>query len=164
MACILPHGAEIICERRDVRYGENTRVIEEQILPGDSLYVVGDFSSHHLEPPLDRLGYELTRQWERNPARRRMFDADADGRLSQKEWLAMHAAAKTSVLGEHYRDQPADAKHLVFRPNDGRPFLISSVRPDALAGRYGAYLVVGLILFLAGGTVSVAMLFGQLFD
>jgi hypothetical protein len=164
VACILPHGAEIICEREDVRYNDNRRVTEELILPGDSLYVIGDFSTHTLQPPLDELAYERTRQWERNPARRRMFDMDKDGRLSQAEWLAMHEAAKIAVLSDSNPGHPEGAKHLIFEPNDGRAFLISSVPPERLAGRYRFYLVIGLVLFLGGGTVSLTMVFGQLLN
>lgn len=161
-ACILPHGAEIICARKETRYGENTRVIEEQILPGDALYVIGDFSTHTLQPEFDQAAYELTRQWDNDPAQRRRFDANRDGRLDQKEWLAMHAAASARVIQDSLPAGAPEPKHLVFRPNDGRPFLISSVPPDALAGHYRLYMIAGLLLFLVCGVTSVAMFLGQM--
>jgi hypothetical protein len=161
-ACILPHGAEIISGRKEIRYGDNSRVIEEQIVPGDPLYVLGDFSTYTLQPEVDRAAYELTRQWEQNPERRRAFDTDRDGKLNEKEWLEMHAAAGATVIADSVRANPPDSKHLLFKPGDDRPFLISSVSPEILAGRYRAYLLVGLLLFIACGAVSVAVLMGQL--
>jgi hypothetical protein len=93
-----------------------------------------------------------------------VFDVDSDGKLSQKEWLAMHEAAKLAVLNNHHREHASSANHLIHQSNDGRPFLISSMRPEKLAGRYRLYLVIGLLLFLGGGAASIAMLFGQLID
>jgi hypothetical protein len=161
-ACILPHGAEIICDRKDIRYGDNSRVIEEQIVPGDPLYVIGDFSTYTLQPEFDHAAYELTRQWERDAARRATFDSDRDGRLSEKEWLAMHAAASAQVIAESLPPGGVAPKHLVFRPADGRLFLISSVPPQRLASRYRAYLILGLLLFVGCGAISFAVLMGQL--
>ena len=161
-ACILPHGAEIICERRETRYGENTRAIEEQILPGDTLYVIGDFSTHALQPAFDQAAYELTRQWDGDPAQRRRFDANRDGRLNQKEWLEMHAAARARVIQDSLPAGSTEPKHLVFRPNDGRPFLISSVPPATLAGHYRLYMITGLLLFIVCGVTSFTMFLGKM--
>lgn len=161
-ACILPHGAEIICERRQVRHEDNGRVIEEKILAGDTLYVVGDFSTYTLQPEFDQAAYELTRRWESDPARRGTFDANRDGRLDQKEWLEMHAAATIRVMQDALPAGTPEPKHLVFRPHDGRPFLISSVAPAELAGHYRFWMVLGLLLFLVCGAVSAAMLLGRM--
>ncbi len=159
-ACILPHGAEIVCRRRYVSHGDNTRLVEEKILPGDPLYVVGQFSSHTREPQLEQPAYELTRQWERDPAQRRTFDLDRNGRLDQKEWLAMHEAAKLKVVSDAARDAAAPAHHLIFKPADSRPYLISSVPPEELAGRYRFYLFAGLLLGISCAGLLAASLLG----
>jgi hypothetical protein len=161
-ACILPYGAQIICARRQVRREDNRRVTEEKIVPGDPLYVIGDFSTYTLQPDTDRAAYELTRQWEQDPAKRRAYDADRDGRLGQAEWLQMHAAASAAVIADSMRAAPSDARHLVFKPDDGRPYLISSLPPQRLAGRYRAYLVLGFVLFIGCGIVSFTVLLGML--
>lgn len=162
IACILPHGAQILCARRQVRHEDNRRVTEESIVAGDSLYVVGDFSTYTLQPEFDQAAYDLTRKWESDPARRAQFDANRDGRLDPKEWLEMHAAAGARVLQDTLPAGSAQPRHLVFRPDDGRPFLISSVAPAALAGHYRLWMVVGLLLFLGCGVVSFTVFLGAI--
>lgn len=161
-ACILPHGAQILCRRRQVRHQDNGRVIEETIVAGDALYIVGDFSTYTLQPEFDQAAYDLTRRWEGDPARRARFDANRDGRLDQKEWLEMHAAAGASVMQDALPAGSAAPRHLVFEPDDGRPFLISSIPPAALAGHYRYWMVLGLLLFFACGAVSAALLLGRM--
>jgi hypothetical protein len=161
-ACILPHGAQIICARKQVRYEDNRRVTEEKIVPGDPLYVVGEFSTYALQPESDRAAYELTRQWEQDSAKRRAYDVNRDGKLSQAEWLAMHADACAAVISESMRAAPSGSPHLVFKPADGRPYLISSLPPEKLGGRYRIDLLLGFALFVGCGTVSLGVLFGKL--
>ena len=157
-ACILPHGAQIVSARKHVRHEGNRRLTEETIVPGDPLYVIGDFSTYTLQPETDRAAYELTRQWEQDPSVRRAYDADRDGKLSQAEWLEMHAAAGAAVIADSMRAAPAGATHLVFKPDDGRPYLISSLPPAKLAGRYRGYLLAGLVLFFGCGAISFMLL------
>jgi hypothetical protein len=161
-ACILPHGAQILCGRKQIRHEDNRRVTEEEMVPGDSLYVVGDFSTYTLQPQFDQAAYELTRRWESDPARRALFDANRDGRLDQKEWLEMHAAAGARVMQDALPAGSPEPRHLIFRPDDGRPFLISSVAPAALAGHYRYWMVLGLLLFLGCGAVSAALILGRM--
>jgi len=159
-ACLLPHGAEIISRRRDVRYDNGTRVVEEQILPGDMLYVVGQFSSYSQALHLDQAAIDLTKQWERDPVQRGRFDRDRDGRLDQKEWLAMHDAAGLHVIQRKTQTPQRSPHHLMFKPDNGQAFLISSVPPAELAGRYRFYLVLGLALFLSCGAIFASFLTG----
>ena len=46
-ATIFPDQAEIIVAQRQVWYDGNRRYTEERILPGDALYVLGEFSTHN---------------------------------------------------------------------------------------------------------------------
>jgi hypothetical protein len=161
-ACLLPHGAQIVCARKQVRREDNRRVTEEKIVPGDPLYVIGDFSTYTLQPETDRAAYELTRQWEQDPAVRRAYDENRDGKLDQAEWLKMHAAASAAVIADSMRAAPSGTTHLVFKPEDGRPYLISSLPPEKLAGRYRAYLLAGFVLFIGCGVVAFAVLMGRL--
>lgn len=114
----------------------------------------------HLAP--DRAAHELTRQWEQYSAKCRANDVDRDGKLSQAEWLAMHAAASAAAIAESMRAAPSGSPHLIFKPADGRTYLISSLPPGKLGGRYRMLLLLGFALFVGCGAVSLGVLFGRL--
>jgi|LNFM01.1.fsa_nt_gb hypothetical protein len=161
-ACILPHGADVIVSRKNVQYLDNRRMTMETILPGDKLYVIGNFHSHASSFSNEERLQELLGKLDRDPEARIRFDRDRNGRLSPDEWREMHLHAQMTVAGEqHYSAEPGQ-RHLVFAPSDGRRFVISTLPAEKLAGRYFFNMTIGLMLFLACLAVLSAMTLSRL--
>lgn len=156
-ACILPHGADVIVSRRHVQYLDNRRVTLETILPGDELYVVGNFSSHTSAFPYEEKLQRLISELDRDPVARTRFDRDRDGRLSPQEWREMHLYAQMTVAREQNEFAETGQRHMVYCPSDGRRFVISTLPPEKLAGHYFFHMITGLLLFITCLAVFAAM-------
>lgn len=154
-AIVIPAGAEIICARREVEYREDGKIIRERIQAGDSLYVLGDLATSRPDLDLAALTERRLHDWKMDAAQSRRFDADGDGHLDGRELLAMHKAARESVMQESAAEA-ASGINVLSRGDGRRRFLISSVPVDRLAGHYRWHLGVGLAMFVAGLAVLVS--------
>ena len=159
VAIIFPDQAEIIAAHRQVWSEDNARFTEEYILPGDLLYVLGDFSSHAPgQAPFDRLN-DVSAQistWRANPAQLLVrFDANRNGTLDPDEWEAMHRAAFQLARQREAKIREQPVRHHLRVPGQGRHFLLSSRAPEQLAGHYRFWRSLGLGVFLGGGSLAV---------
>lgn len=161
-ATVFPHGAEIIAAHRHSWQEGDARIIEERIMPGDTLYVLGDFATHN---PSDRrvdLMSEAATQigiWQSDKAALlRRFDSNRNGVLDSAEWEAMHRAAMQTVQAGHAEQDAAPAVHTLTPPGYGLVYLISSRTPEQLAGHYRFWRGFGLLLFFAGGIAGIWLL------
>ncbi len=157
-ACILPYGAEIICARESVEYLGDTKITEEQIMEGDPIYVVGNFSS---ESPVFNFQEEyvaLVEKWRKDPWQSSRFDVNKDGRLDSRELLALHRAAADVVVEREAREANKGQIHIVHRPADDRIFLVSTIPPKQLAGHYYWWLTIGLAMFFGCGAAAFVMI------
>lgn len=158
-AIIFPHGAEVITEHKQTWYEGDTRYIEERIMPGDTLYVLGDFSSHHAGQTHFDLLNEVSAQvsiWQADKQNfLRRFDRNGNGVIDADEWEAMHAQALRLAKEKEAEQLAAPTVHRVMKPDRGFHYLISSRVPAALAGHYRFWRGAGLTLFLGAGAAAV---------
>ncbi len=158
-AMIFPYQAEIIAAHRQVWHEGDTRYTEERILPGDALYVLGDFSTHNPgQAPFDMMN-EVSAQisiWRADqPQLLRRFDANQNGTLDADEWEAMHREALQLARQRQADLRAQPVLHRIMAPDHGRHFLLSSRSPESLAGHYRFWRGLGLGFFLAGGALAI---------
>ncbi|HWA12053.1 MAG TPA: hypothetical protein VHA15_03095 [Burkholderiales bacterium] len=155
-ALVLPAGAEVLCARREVEYDGDRKVVREHILEGDPLYVLGEFRTEREQVDVAVLTERLLNDWRMDRGQARRFDADRDGHLSGRELMAMHEAAREAAQRASADATAGEGVHMVGRGDGSRRFVISSLPPDRLAGRYHGYLAAGLALFLGSLAAAVA--------
>lgn len=138
---IHPEGAEVQSPHRESWQEGRETLVEEWIDEGDPLYVLGQLSSHGGVRPDQQafrqdVGAKLS-EWKRDqPALLRRFDLDANGQISEQEWLLVRAAAEREVSQLHQQLASTPATLHVRRPDDGKPFLINTLTPQAVARSY----------------------------
>jgi hypothetical protein len=130
-----PRDAEVITPRH--HYGSYAYYA---IYPDETIYVLGQLETLNKQRnEYERKALVTSKivRWKRQPARfLDYFDRNNDGAIDEGEMETVRNAATRSVedsLEELYQ-QPAS--HVVSRPTDGRPFIISSIHPDELLTRY----------------------------
>jgi len=159
VAVIFPHQAEIIVAHRQVWHEGDRRYIEERIMPGDALYVLGDFSTHNpgqvAFDMLDEVAAQISIWRADHPSLLRRFDTNLNGVLDADEWEAMHREAMRIAKKRAAEIQSQTQLHRITAPDLGRHFLLSTQAPELLAGHYRFWRSVGLAFFLGGGALSV---------
>lgn len=151
--CVIdPEGAEVTTSRRRVWTEGRERFTEWLILPGDPLYAMGEFRTldhDGLARDTRREVGELLAEWKREPqALLRRFDANGDGKIDLAEWEVARRAAEAEVAARERERASAFALHLMAKPRDGRPYLLSNVEPRRLVRRYRLWSFVHLAAFL----------------
>ena len=114
------------------------RFRERLIRPATPLYTLGWFHTVHSNIAAEDIGDrvdDLVRQWKLQPLRYLAdFDLDRNGKIQQREWKAVRAAARRQVLtiiGKQKKE------HHVLRkpPQNNLPFIISVLDEDNLVTR-----------------------------
>jgi len=149
-----PRDAEIITPR--YHYGSYAYYA---IYPDEKVYVIGQLetlSKQRNEHERKALVSSKIVEWKRHPIRfLDYFDKNNDGMIDDAEMAGVRNTADRLIddsLEEIYQ-QPAS--HVVSRPSDGRPFILSSIHPDELITRYkyamwahfSAWIVLTIFLF-----------------
>jgi len=149
-----PRDAEVITPRH--HYGSYAYYA---IFPGETIYVIGQFetlSKQRNEHERKALVRSKIVEWKRNRVKfLDYFDRNNDGVVDDAEMAGVRNAADSVVddsLEETYQ-QPAS--HVVSQPNDGRPFILSSIHPEELIKRYkhamlfhfSAWIILTVFLF-----------------
>lgn len=152
-----PTGAEIISKYKK-SWNEGEREYSEYLLlEDDALYALGEFStladpSRH--PGAKRLLNELLVVWKRDrPALQARFDANQDGELDGEEWEHARQSAWAEIKAALQIDADHTGLHLLRRPHDGRPYLLSN-HPDAHHGRaffIWSWVQIGVFLCACSG-------------
>jgi hypothetical protein len=148
-----PRGAEILTTHEETRTEGEYRHIEQVLLKGDRLYVLGDFASvNGAQLALDRrrdVG-ELLGDWKADKAELHgRFDLDGNGEIDAREWQLARLAADREVGRRHEALRRQPQRHLLRRPAHGRPYLISNREPDRLGRRYAWLAALHLALLVA---------------
>ncbi|MEQ1439477.1 GIDE domain-containing protein [Fontimonas sp. SYSU GA230001] len=134
---------------------------EERLQIGDPLYALGAFRTQTAHLQLDETAdvNELLRDWKADQkgllAR---FDADGDGRIDAREWETARRAAIAQVRQAHLERSLDPDIHVLSRPGDGRPFLLSTLAQQDLVRRHrwiAAAALTGSILAGAGSIFSL---------
>lgn len=180
--CVVdPEGAEVTGEDRDSWYGSTPRpragprggrsagslllgggryrYTEYRLHSGSPLYAMGFFRTHsgHSEPfNTDREVATLLSQWKRDTdVLLSRFDENDDGEIDLKEWERARRAAQREVEAGQRKRALEPGVHTLRKPGDGRPFLLSTLPQDKLAGRYRWYARGCLALFFLTGAAAV---------
>ncbi|MFP4251243.1 MAG: GIDE domain-containing protein [Guyparkeria sp.] len=146
--------------------GKPYRYTERLLFPDRPLYVLGwlETRGHRnagasAQEAVEQRRRELLRAWKHDDTARARFDLDGDGEISAREWewamrLAQGQARKEVGEAERDRATAGNTVHLLHRPPNGEPFIISGLPQETLVKRKTArasgFIGVGLILFVIG--------------
>lgn len=173
-----PRGAEVSGDEKLVWYGNTewptrTQVLESQsivyamangyrytewlVLPGQSLYILGQFStwSATTQKSVRDVMINLINDWKQDqPALRERFDTNKDGNIDQEEWETARQEARSEAQQIH--DQlvlEPDTNIIAKSNNSARPFIISVYPQALLARKYRSNACLALV----GCVVSVCI-------
>ena len=159
--CVIdPEQAEISTRHKECWTIDDHRYTEWTLDLDDRLYVIGEFRTKNCALEFDsRVELnELLAEWKKDmPALHRRFDLNNDGELNEQEWALARQAAKR-VVAKNQREITANADmHLIGRPPDGKPYLISNLAPEKLSQRYLLWSLAHLAMLMGalGGLVWV---------
>ena len=165
LCAVDPEGAEMLVSRHQVEYLEDGACVEYWSLrPGDSIYVLGEFATlGSIDPDLDthRQISELLELWKADrPELLRRFDLNQDGEISQQEWELARAAAHREVQRTQQQALAAPQAHVMRKPENGLPYLISDRDPDVLARQFRLSVIVHGAVFIAAAA-ALAWLYAR---
>ena len=135
------------------------RYTEELILEDNAVYALGAFRTQSGQEVFDeQLDLrELLQKWKHDRKMMAMFDVNKDGTVDMKEWEAARRMAQRKVREEHVqRAVDTPDLHILAKPRDRRPYILSGIPQAALIRRYtgfaigsiaGATLAVGFVLW-----------------
>ena len=155
-ACVIdPDQAQIVgAETR--AWTQGTRRFEESVIrAGQPLYALGLFRTpeNHAEDAERREVGALISTWQLDRLElARRFDANRNGTLDDAEWAAAWQAATAEVRARR-PDRPTEL-HVLCRPADRRPYLLSVLSQRTLASRYWFQSITGL---LAAATLTTLL-------
>lgn len=155
--CVVdPVGARVVPVRVQRWSAGRFHHTERLILPGEPLLVLGELSTSSdavLERDVDLSIGELIARWKKDmPALKRRFDLSGDGEFSEQEWRLVRSGARREVEKELAMSPPR-AQHLVSRPRDEQPFIISAQRGEHLERDLRIWAWIHIALFLAGAAL-----------
>lgn len=159
-----PEGAEMLITRKDVMNRGDERLTQWSLIPGDPVYVIGEFSTlGSVAPDFDVAEQvkSLLAEWKRDkPQLLARFDLDHSGEIDLEQWALARAAARREV--ERLRDEmlAAPEAHVVRRPTEQGLYLISDLDPQRLARHHRWISLAQLALFLGGVGAAAALGFG----
>lgn len=130
------------------------RYTEQLIFPNHPVYALGAFRTqggHEVfDEQLDLR--ELLQKWKHDRRMMAVFDVNKDGTVDMKEWEAARRMALRKVRDEHVqRAVDTPDLHILAKPRDRRPYIVSGIPQAALIRRYTGY-AMGC---LAGATLAV---------
>ena len=152
-----PEGAEVLPQHSETWTQGDRRYTQALILPGEPLYILGDFKTQggdSADLSLRRDISELLDEWKRDmPALAQRYDQNGDGQLDLQEWEQARSDARREVEQLHRDIRAQPHTHTIGLPTDGRPYLISSHAPEKLGRRFRlwAYAHAGVFLLALGG-------------
>lgn len=128
------------------------RYTERLIRYGDPLYAIGWFRSQGAEQSFrsDREVTELLAEWKRDQGLLlEHFDRNADGRIDLEEWQQVRKAASLEVRKAQIERAVQPDLHVLCRPRDRRPYLLSTDSQAALIRnarwRGRSYVLLGIL-------------------
>lgn len=133
------------------------RYTEWRLDEHDPLYVIGRFRTvgggQSLKPLKDDVR-ELIAKWKQDSKVLAKFDENNDGKIDMTEWESLRKAAHQEALSIRLQEAETPAVHIVQKPDDGRPYLLSTYDPARMVRGYrwmGRVLLV--LAVIAGGVL-----------
>lgn len=116
------------------------RYTEELIFEDNAVYALGAFRTQTGQPD----GFdaqadlrELLTKWKHDKAMMGLLDVNKDGIVDQKEWDAARRMAQAKVRDRHVeRSVNTPDLHVLAKPRDTRPFILSGIPQARLVRRY----------------------------
>ncbi|HEY0973838.1 MAG TPA: GIDE domain-containing protein [Solimonas sp.] len=134
------------------------RYRERLLRVGDPVHAMGWFRSDGVAHSYDESSElrDLLREWKADHASLlQRFDADGNGEIDLQEWEAARRAALEQIRQQHVERSLTPDVHVLSRPRDRRPFLLSSLPQEKLVRRYRWSGLSLLMASLATGTGGV---------
>ena len=131
------------------------------IYPNETLYIIGHLETlkkHRNDYERNALISNKLLEWKRNTHQfLDYFDRNRDGKIDETEMLSAKQAATRTVDMELEEIYQQPATHIVSKPDDGRPFIVSSIPPEKLLTRYKRSIVYHLSSWLLLSLFALAM-------
>jgi hypothetical protein len=139
--------------------GRRYRYSEKRINEGDSLYVLGHFTSLsavNMTTKNEQI-QALLQLWKSNPKRLLTeFDENNDGHLDDAEWNKVVLIAKKQIERELSDSNLSKVDSLIEKPRDSRkPYILSAKAQSELITRFQLRTMATVAVFFALGTASV---------
>ena len=129
------------------------------IFPGQTVYVLGQLttlSSHQTDTQKREAVLNLLGNWKRDQHEMlRRFDKNGDGRIDSQELMAARDAAEAAIDDHLDYEYQQTATHLIDKPKDGRPFILSSIPLDDLLNRYSLMMLGHLVSWVLLGVFAL---------
>ena len=154
-ACLVdPADAQVVGAKTKVWTIGGQRYEESVIEDGQPIYALGLFRTHrvHFERPEWRETEELIADWRRDQKRlAARFDQNRDGTLDAWEWEAARLAAQDEVRARRLQRGAGPELHVLCRPADRRPFMLSLLRQQGLISHHWFNAALSLLASVALG-------------
>jgi hypothetical protein len=163
-AVVDPERGEVHSTRKRNWRVDNRRFTEWYLVPDERVFVIGELrteggSNSQLDAAADISA--LLAKWKADKADlHRRFDLDGNGQIDLKEWELVRAAARREVQKQHQDIRSQPGIHMVSKPGDGRPFLISNLDPDRVARRYGMWTAIQFSMAVLCGIAMLVLAAG----
>ena len=142
-----PRDAEVITPL----YNYNNKYYHA-IYPGESIYIVGQLETlkkHRTEYERDGLISSKVIEWKKDKHNfLDYFDTNKDGIIDDDEMETAKSAATRKIDNDLELDYQKPPTHVISTPEDGRPFLLSSIHPEDLIRQYKRAMTVHLFAWL----------------
>lgn len=119
------------------------RYTEELLMPDQPLYAVGGFRTQAGGPEADDEQAdlrELLMKWKHDKKMMSLLDRNKDGTVDMKEWEAARRMGLRKVRDEHVqRVVETPELHILAKPRDGRPYILSGIPQAGLIRRFHLY-------------------------
>ncbi|HWU69600.1 MAG TPA: GIDE domain-containing protein [Stenotrophobium sp.] len=139
----------------------NYRYREQLIRIGDVLYALGWFRTQGAERAFDESddARALLAEWKRDQAQLlKRFDSNGDGQIDMQEWEAARRAALEEVRQQAVQNAINPDLHVLSKPRDHRPFIISTLSQAAQARRLRWQAAASLVAAAGLGYFSALLL------
>lgn len=152
--CVIdPEGAEIITRHHTTWTDGEYRNTEWLLIPGDTLYAIGDFVSiggANTELDLRKDVGQLLAEWKQDQGRLlARFDKDGNGEIDPQEWEQVRREAVSQIQVEHREIRLQDAIPMLRKPKDGRLYLLANLSEEALTRKYFLWGFFHLAVFFS---------------
>lgn len=125
------------------------RYSESLILPGQSLYILGQFTtwSAVMQQSEGSIMIDVLNEWKKDQVDlQQRFDSNRDGTIDQQEWEAARQQARAQAGQIHQRLTLEPEVNIIARPEkSGYPFIISVYPQVLLVKKYRRYTFLSLI-------------------
>jgi hypothetical protein len=147
-------GAEMLGTRSRVWYQDQQRITDHWLNVGEEVTVLGDLRTRgggDGAPSLEGEIRDLLADWKANRSLLlARYDRNRDGEIDVEEWEQARRDARREVLHRRSTQPEHEDTHVIGRPTDGRPFIVSALAGGALRRHYLLLGTLDLTAFFGG--------------